>query len=256
MDNINTGEYNRRVEYLESLSRNIEELTGKKINFRYAPDEKEYYNASCDNKNSIKVFGNWGDFSTDPALKKMLLCVIGHELGHMDNQPMHMPSLLEIVLPISFFSAAVSFIFKQFTLCKIMAVVSLILLLVYIFCKRYEIYLEYFGSKWNKLCEYRADYCGVIFATEYLKKYEPELYIDRNDLVNAASPVNIVSFDHDHPLYIQRSDYLLYSPVLNEDTLQSMCSLHTLSNLGTRMLKSVFYRGKMFDLKNNTLIKS
>ncbi len=255
MDNINTDEYNRRVEYLESLSRNIEELTGKKINFRYDPDEKEYYNASI-TKNTLKIFGNWGDFTTDPALKKMLLCVIGHELGHMDNQPMHMPSLLEIVLPISFLSAAVSFIFKQFTLCKIMAVVSLILLLVYIFCKRNEIYLEYFGSKWNKLCEYRADYCGVIFATEYLKKYEPELYIDRNDLVNAASPVNIVSFDRDHPLYIQRSDYLLYSPVLNEYTLQSMCSLHTLSNLETRMLKSVFYRGKMFDLKNNTLIKS
>ena len=255
MDNINTGEYNRRVEYLESLSRNIEELTGKKINFRYAPDEKEYYNASI-TKNTLKIFGNWGDFTTDPALKKMLLCVIGHELGHMDNQPMHMPSLLEIVLPISFLLTAVSFILKQSTLCKIMAFVSLILLLVYIFCKRYEIYLEYFGSKWNKLCEYRADYCGVIFATEYLKKYEPELYIDRNDLVNATSPVNIVSFDRDHPLYIQRSDYLLYSPVLNEDTLQSMCSLHTLSNLGTRMLKSVFYRGKMFDLKNNTLIKS
>ncbi|MBP1591822.1 MAG: M48 family metalloprotease [Oscillospiraceae bacterium] len=255
MVNINTDEYNRRVEYLESVSRNIEELTGKKINFRYAPDEKEYYNASI-TKNTLKIFGNWGDFTTDPALKKMLLCVIGHELGHMDNQPMHMPSLLEIVLPISFLLTTVTFILKQSTLCKIMAVVSLILLLVYIFCKRNEIYLEYFGSKWNKLCEYRADYCGVIFATEYLKKYEPELYIDRNDLVNAASPVNIVSFDRDHPLYIQRSDYLLYSPVLNEDTLQSMCSLHTLSNLETRMLKSVFYRGKMFDLKNNTLIKS
>ena len=221
MENISADEYNRRVEYLETVSRNIEELTGKKINFRYAPDEKEYYNASI-SKNTLKVFGNWGDFSTDLALKKMLLCIIGHELGHMDNQPMHMPSLLEIVLPISFLSTAVSFILKQFTLCKIMAATSLILLLVYIYCKRNNKYLEYFGSKWNKLCEYRADYCGVIFATEYLKKYEPELYIDRNDLVNATSPVELFSSDRDHPFYIHRSDYLLYSPVLNEDTLQSM----------------------------------
>lgn len=123
----------KRKEYLETVSKNIEKLTSKKYTISYKPRDKSDHNGDAAGKGKITIKGEWGDFTSDIRERCRLYYVIGHEMGHKDHEP---PMMMFWDFLIMFALLIVSIA----TFCngiKLVGIILFVILIIYIFAFSY-----------------------------------------------------------------------------------------------------------------------
>ncbi len=188
-------------------------------------------------KKCIELRGDWRDLlsENDEVAKtaRITLCyVIGHELGHMDNEPSK-------IYPSS-------------------CVVWFIRALLAIFRKDFR----------SQIREIRADYCGIILAMHPVFGFNKE---SRNQIITACFDYEIdklrkqsvISFfplwkrkdigDSMHPSFRIRKELLTKYPFFNEQLIQELSADYSCNRDEVNQLCSCAFNGQMFDLATNTI---
>lgn len=108
----------------------------------------------------------------------------------------------------------------------------------------------------NHIREIRADYCGLVFAIRYLKKYHPDIVITREQLVKLRYDYSVEhtepkyrEADFTHPSLLKRYEVLSNNPVFNEKLIRDLSKEYTVSEKELTKLCKQAMNGRLLNLE-------
>lgn len=209
---------------LDDCENRIFDVTGNKMHIKYTHTHSLLNGTAHKSSNYIELTGDWSDLlSEDNVISKeakvTLYYVIGHELGHLDQEP-DVCCAKSLFLKAKYFLSAL--VRKDFR-CQIR--------------------------------ELRADYCGVIFALKALKN----LNIDRQYVVDTSFNYEIKKCKKDkgdsmHLPFFERKRILTENPIFNKELVETLSTQYKCTKDEVDQLCSCAFNGTLLKFQNEIKI--
>lgn len=211
---------------LNECEASISSLTNDNIRIKHAKQTGLLNGVAHSKQKYIELRGYWSDLlstNAETAYKARiaLYYVIGHELGHMDNEPSK-------IIPSNcvewFIRALLALIRKDFR---------------------------------SQIRELRADYCGIIFAMQSIEGLTDSNRIqvieDCFDYEISKLGKNKDKGDSMHPSFQKRKEILKSHTFFNVQLIQDLSKEYSCNQAEIKQLCSCAFNGQMFDLSANKI---